>query len=122
MKIWFILFVVALNGCGNKVSEAPLLPDWPNVLHAYESLGQDGIHCYKVQISNEEWLSLIPSLELQSSNTYPSYDTSSSNCSESWWTVDFPADAEYYWLSNSGSTRRLAVLKNGFLFFTHEFR
>jgi hypothetical protein len=122
MKFFFIIFVIILGGCDSKVSKVPLLPDWPDAFHAYESLGRDGMHCYKVRITNKEWLRLIASLELKSISTYPSYDTSSANCNESWWGVDFPIEAEYYWLSNNGATRRLAALKNGVLFFTHEFR
>lgn len=122
MKHIAVICILVLTGCNASSIDAPPMPDWPNALHTSESSGFDGLHCWKVSLTDKGWQQTVTSLQLKAMDTYPSYDTASANCKETWWDVDFPGQAQRYWISSEGEIRRLALYREGVLYVTNEYR
>lgn len=122
MKRSAVICILVLSGCSSNSIDVPQIPDWPVALHASGSSGFDGLHCWKVSLTEEGWKKTVASLQLKAMETYPTYDSSPANCKEIWWDVDFPQQSQRYWVSGDGDIRRLALYQGGFLYITNEYR
>lgn len=122
MKRLAAICTLILSGCSVGSSDVPSMPDWSMALHASEPVGFDGIHCWKMPVSDEDWQKTVAELQLASIDRYPSFDSEAANCKATWWDIDFPKEAQRYWRSSDGGIRRLAAYRAGVMYVIHELR
>jgi len=122
MKQLTCLIAMVAIGCSASTTDAPEIPSWSRSEHAFEPAGRDALNCWKVAMSEVEWQKTVLSLQLKAMDSYPEHDTPSANCNTDWWDVDLPKQAKNYWISKEGHIRRLALYKDGNLYFTDEIR
>jgi hypothetical protein len=115
-----IAVVVVVTAHTFRASTAPVsFLDALRANHVQETVGVDGIHCWKVALSESEFLKAVDGLTPTSRD---STATTAANCQVSWWDIDFPKQAQLHWLSEDGNIRKLASYRNGLLYFVHEHR
>ena len=113
---------MVLSGCSASSIDVPPIPDWSDALHASEPSGFDVLQCWRISLTEEGWQQTVTSLQLKTMESYPTYDSISANCKETWWDVNFPDQAQRYWISSDGDIRRLASFRSGVMYITKEYR